>query len=492
MENKLDYAEEYNKCSKDPAYFIRKYCLIEHPIKGLIPFDLYRFQGRIVSEITTHRFNIIRKFRQAGITTIAAAYSLWTIMFKDNKNVMVVSIGERESSAFLERVWIMHQNLPDWLKPDVKVKNVHTLLLEDTRSRIKSQPAGAGRGEAVSLLIVDEAAFIDKIREFWKAIFPTIATGGDCLMISTVNGMSNLYYELYRDAEKGINGFNVIDIHYLEHPEYQSEEWAKGMKEFLGERGWLQEVLCAFLGTGDTFIDHNTLKKIQDNISKDFCIRYNKRMRVWKEPDPNRVYLLSADSSYGRERDNSAFHVFDLYNGEQVAEFYSNSTPLKTYSKIIVEVANLYNNASVIVERNALGILLIETLFSELEYDNMWSDEKGDFGILITPKSREAILAELEHYLRQGRIKINSERTINELLTFIIDDSQKVKADVGYNDDLVISLAIGVHALEDLGITYGVDIQTNTPDPETLTISRNNAYSERDRELIEYKKWLLQ
>ena len=491
QENTIDFQEEYDRCSKDPKYFIRNYCLIEHPIRGLIEFDLYRFQERILDNITSNRFNIIRKFRQAGITTIGAAYALWFIMFHDNKNVMVVSIGERESTAFLERVWIMHQNLPEWLKPGVKVKNVHTLVLEDTRSRIKSQPAGAGRGEAVSLLIIDEAAFIDKIREFWKAIWPTISTGGDCLMISTVNGMANLYYELYRDAELGVGVFNIVDIHYKEHPEYISEKWAREMKATLGERGWLQEIECQFLGTGDTFIDYKTLGKLRDNITKEYLIRYNNRMRIWKEPDKNRLYLLSADSSYGRDRDNSAFHVIDLYNGEQVAEFYSNQTPLRSFAKIIKEIAEYYNTASVIVERNALGILLIQILFQELEYDNMWSDEKGDMGMLVTPKTKEAMLAELEHSLRQGKIKVNSERTVNELLTFIVDDSGKVKADIGYKDDLVMSLASAAYAIEDISMSYGVEIESNKEELPSLSINRANALSDAQIQLVEYSKWLL-
>ena len=95
---KQQIREELKKCSEDPIYFIRNYVNIEHPIKGIIPFDLFKFQERIINEVEDNRFNIIRKFRQAGITTICAAYSLWSIIFKQHHNVMVVSIGDREST----------------------------------------------------------------------------------------------------------------------------------------------------------------------------------------------------------------------------------------------------------------------------------------------------------------------------------------------------------------------------------------------------------
>ena len=166
---------EMQKCADEPTYFINKYVNVIHPVKGVVPFELFPFQTRIITEMNSHRFSLVKKFRQAGITTLAAAYSLWTIIFQDHKNVMVVSIGDRESRAFLERVCAMYDDLPKWLKPSELERNKHTLKLS-TGSRIKSQPAGAGRGESASLLIVDEAAFVEKMREFWMAIYPTIST----------------------------------------------------------------------------------------------------------------------------------------------------------------------------------------------------------------------------------------------------------------------------------------------------------------------------
>lgn len=250
MVSKQDIIEEIEKCAESPAYFISNYVNIEHPIKGIVPFKMYKFQKRILNDIHGHRLNILRKFRQAGATTLCCAYSLWSIIFKENHNIMVVSIGDRESTAFLRRVVLMYDDLPNWLKPKIKMKNAHTLRLT-TNSRIVSQPAGAGRGESVSHLIVDEAAFIDKMREFWAAVWPTVSTGGKTTLLSTVNGMSNLYYELYRDAIDGLNDFNTIDIHWKEHPEY-TEEWYKKNFPIIGPRMFEQEYNCI---TGDTVIE---------------------------------------------------------------------------------------------------------------------------------------------------------------------------------------------------------------------------------------------
>ena len=488
--DKQEILQELEKCADNPVYFINNYVNVVHPIKGVVPFHLFPFQERMIGEINSYRFSLVKKFRQAGITTLAAAYSLWTIIFQDHKNVMVVSIGDRESRAFLERVVAMYDDLPYWVKPTEVERNKHTLSLS-TGSKIKSQPAGAGRGESVSLLIVDEAAFVDKMREFWMAIYPTISTGGAACIISTVNGMSNLYYELYRDATEEKNKFHIVDIEWQEHPWY-TDEWFKETRPNMSEKAWLQEYECEFLGTGDTFIDRHTLATLKENTVDEFVSKYTHRMRVWEEPKPYYTYVLAADASYGRERDNSAFHIINLYNGQQVAEFYSNVTPISKFAEIIAREGYMYNTAYVQIERNGLGMALIEQLWDTLEYDNLLMDEKGEFGVMLTTKSREVVLTDLEDSLRTSKIKINSSRTVDELLTFIIhENTGKVQADDGYNDDLVISLALAAHSLD--------EIYKGSPEPlrsddhnksKSVPMPLITTKYQADEELKDYHKWL--
>jgi len=456
IENTLKEIEkEIEKCKNDHIYFICKYIKAVHPVKGLIPFDLYKFQREIVTDFTSNRFNIIKKFRQAGITTMCCAYTLWYSLFKKEKAILVVSIGERESTAFLERVWRMYDELPDFLKVGHEERNKHTFKLSN-KSKIKSIPSSdsAGRGESVSLLIVDEAAFIDNMEIFWASIFPTISTGGEAIVLSTVNGMANWYYEYYQKANKGDNTFNVIDIFWEQHPEY-TQEWAQQTRKDIGEKRWYQEYECEFLGTGNTFIEGEILRTLKDNFSRDFEIKYNNRMRIWKTPDPFREYLISVDVSLGVEKDHSAFQIIDLYSGEQVAEFYSNKTPVNEFAQIIAYEGELYNTAYCVTERNGIGIELIRALFEDLEYENLWSQpDKNHMGLMVTNQNREAILASLDEFIRNNKIKINSERTIKELMTFIVTDkNNKVEAEEGYYDDLVMSLAIACYAYKDILLT---------------------------------------
>jgi hypothetical protein len=213
---------------------------------------------------------------------------------------------------------------------------------------------------------------------------------------------------------------------------------------------WLQEYECEFLGTGETFIEGILLKRILEGVDSDFIRKYNNKMRVWKDPEPQYEYIIGVDVAMGRDRDYSAFHILNTYTGEQVAEFYSNKTPINEFAKIITTEANFYNNATVIIERNTIGNNLIDWMFNVYEYDNLWLDERSDFGLQITLKNREEILNRLEEYIRNNNIKINSKRTVDELLTFIITDGGRIEADKGKNDDLIMSLGVAVSLLHTL------------------------------------------
>ena len=82
-------ASEYKKCASDPVHFMRKYGYIQHPTRGKILFDLYKFQERSLEELWKYDYNIILKSRQLGISTLTAGYALWNMIFNEDFNVLV-------------------------------------------------------------------------------------------------------------------------------------------------------------------------------------------------------------------------------------------------------------------------------------------------------------------------------------------------------------------------------------------------------------------
>lgn len=501
--------KEFNKCAKDPIYFIKKYIKVVHPVRGLIPFNLYPFQNRVVDSLDNDRFTILRKFRQAGITTICCAYVLHQCLFKSHQTVPVLSIGDREAKEFVGRVKLMYDELPKIFQRPTITENEHTLEF-DNHSIIKSRPSNkqSGRGLSGSLVIFDEAAFIEYMRDIWTAAAPSVATGGRVFVLSTVNGMGNWFYDTYNEAEKNNSPFKTLDINWKDHPEYYPQEgfediyidnWEETMRSFLGPKRWRQEVEAEFLGTGDTYLDGGILTELMETRTQDYIEKYNHRLRIYEDPIPSHEYMISCDVALGRERDYSAFHIIDMFNGKQVGEFYSNKTPISEYAKVIDAEGRRYNTAYCIIERNTIGNNLIDHMLI-LGYEALWDDEKGQIGIQITQTTREQVLADMEDWIRRSFIKVQAERTIQELLTFIInEDTGKPEADSGKHDDLVMSLAIGVHAIKNLSLSTPMEKELFEENAGPIPGSReatylgnpNNLVNSTGEEVQEDIKWLL-
>jgi len=445
------------------------YVKVTHPVRGLVPFKLYPFQERIVGELQNNRFNILRKFRQAGCTTIASAYALWLAVFKRDQAIVILSKGDTEATEVLDRIKVMYEELPSFMRPGITEDNKHTLKLNN-RSIIKSRPSGkqSGRSLAGSFLIIDEAAFVESIDTIWAAVYPIISTGGRTFILSTVNGLGNWFYETYSKAVENANSFNAIDIRWKEHPEYfrsqgfeniyeemsqrkpplNVDDWEMITKSNMPRKQWLQEYECEFLGTGDTFVDGAVLTNLAENIDKNYYTKHNNRMRVWKEAEPFYDYIIGVDTALGRDRDYSAAQVVNLYNGEVVAEFYSNKTPINDFATILNKEGLYYNTANIVVERNTVGNHVLDLLYNDHEYENLWHDDNGLPGFQVTVKNRDVILSELEEAIRTNVLKINSQRTLNELNTFVINSSGKITADRGRHDDLIMSLSLANHILK--------------------------------------------
>jgi phage FluMu gp28-like protein len=199
---------EYLKCADNPVYFMKKYCTIQHPTRGKIKFNLYDFQENMLTDFKDNRYNIILKSRQLGISTLSAGYSLWTMLFHADKNVLVIAKDKDTAKNLVTKVRVMYAGLPQWLKTKVDEDNKLSLRLSNG-SQIKAVAATseAGRSEALSLLVIDEAAFIENIDSIWTAAQQTLATGGNCIALSTPNGVGNWFHQQWMGAEDGTNNY---------------------------------------------------------------------------------------------------------------------------------------------------------------------------------------------------------------------------------------------------------------------------------------------
>ena len=455
---------EYAKCATDPTYFLGKYGIIQHPVKGKVNFNLYDFQEKSLKSFMKHDYNIVLKARQLGLSTLTAGYALWMMTFQQDKNILVIATKQETAKNLVTKVRVMHANLPAWLKQPCVEDNKLSLRYKNG-SQIKAVASSeeSGRSEALSLLIIDEAAFIDKIDTIWGAAQQTLATGGRALVISTPNGVGNFFHKTWVGAENGTNDFNFIKLHWSVHPE-REQEWRDEQDKLLGPSLAAQECDCDFITSGRGVIDGLLLEKMKESSVREPIEKrgIDSNYWIWQPPNYTKNYVVSADVSRGDGTDYSAFHIIDVESLEQVAE-YKGKISTQDFGNMLVNVASEYNNALLVVENNNIGWAAIQQVIDR-EYPNLFYTSKDlqyvDVqhqitnkyrvqernmvpGFSTTQKTRPLIVAKLEEMFREESVVVHSQRLIDELFVFIYNGN-RAEAMTGYNDDLVMSFAIAL------------------------------------------------
>ena len=427
--SKQEVVKEILKSGKDSAYFINNYCRISHPLRGLIQFKTYPYQDDLLEDYNDFRFNVILKARQLGISTITAAYCVWFMLFHKEKSIVVLATKFSTAANLVKKVKSIMKNLPNWMKiAQIDVDNRTSFELSNG-SIIKAVPTSedAGRSEALSLLVVDEAAHIEKMDDIWTAVYSTLATGGRCIALSTPKGTGNWFHKTYTDSVDGENEFNPIELMWDVHPD-RDQAWFEKETKNMSKRQIAQELLCNFNTSGDTVIHPDDLSWIQTNI-KDPIYRtgYDRNFWIWEKFDSESQYLLSADVARGDGADNSVFHVFKLNTMEIVAEYQGKPT-LDMYSRILYDAGIEYGACLLVVENNGIGISILEKLI-DLGYPNLYYSMKSTHEFV-------------EEFFRNKMLTTFSSRIYHELKTFIWNNG-KPQAMRSYNDDLVMAMAIG-------------------------------------------------
>lgn len=198
------------KVMKDPFLF-STFCYVINPVLGMVKFSLYPFQRAVLYQFMKNRFNIILKFRQAGITELISMYCLWLAMYHPNKKINIISIKDTVAKKVLKKIKFMYKNLPSYLQEPIingrtgEFGSVSTIEFANG-SVIESIPTSdqAGRSESLSLLVIDEAAIVRWASTIWASAFPTLSciSGSYKILLTT-----NPHRKNPEGSKKGLQAF---------------------------------------------------------------------------------------------------------------------------------------------------------------------------------------------------------------------------------------------------------------------------------------------
>lgn len=419
-------------------------------------------------------------------STAAACFILWKVMFTPDTTVLIAANKWVQAMEIMSRIKFGYENMEwaNWIRAGVEEYNKGTITF-DNGSKIvaRATTPDAGRGLSISLLYMDEFAFVPPrmAEEFWVSIQPTLSSGGDCIVTSTPNGDTDQFSTIWRAAcrvfdengnpvESGLgeNGFKAEKVSWDKHPD-RDGTWEKKYRSLLGDEKFEREMNCEFISAEDTLINGLTLKSFNSYISKPLRVT-NNNIRWYKDISPGSVYIVGLDPSLGLGNDYSTIQVFELPSMEQVAEWRDNTSPTKTQVTTLLNILNIihqeiskdgdvlgYPEIYWSIENNTLGEAPLNviretgeekfpgTFVHEPKQSRMGNIRRK--GLTTTNRNKVAVCTRLKHLAESGKIRFSSGLLIHELKNYI-NSGASFKARQGETDDLVSSLLVVLRIIE--------------------------------------------
>jgi len=457
----FDFTEEqiaeYIKCKDDPIYFIKNYMKIVHVDHGLVPFDLWDFQEDMVRTFYEDRFVICKMPRQTGKSTTIIAFLLHYVLYNQDVRVGILANKGATARELLGRLQLAYENLPLWLQQGIVEWNKGSIELENGSKMLASSTSSSAiRGGTFNIIFLDEFAFVPEhiAEEFFRSVYPTISSGKSTkvLIVSTPNGM-NQFYKMWVDSVEKRSDYTPIDVHWSQVPG-RDDEWKEQTIRNTSEDQFRVEFETEFIGSSNTLISPTKLRHMTFKPPL-----YEKDgLNIWELPKEDRTYFMTCDVARGAGKDFSAFTVLDITDVpyKLVARYKDNNISTLLYPNVIYKTATDYNTAWVLIEANDIGGQVADTLYYDMEYENLISSTvKGRagqvvsagfgkdtlFGIKTTAQVKRIGCQTLKTIIEENQLLILDFDTVAELTSFSVR-GKSYAATEGNHDDLVMTLVL--------------------------------------------------
>lgn len=484
------HVDELQLCQDSIEHFANNYYHLVHQDHGLINVTLRPYQRECLDSFLNNRFNILKYPRQSGKSTTFAIYVCWFILFNMHKNVVILANKEKQSKEMLSRIMLAYENLPFWMQQSVKTWNKTKMELGNGCQVIASTTSSDSiRGDSISLLIVDELAFVPASiwHEFWESTYPTIASAktSKIILVSTPKGM-NHFYKMWKDAIDGVSRFNPVEVRWQDVPGYD-EEFKEDTIANMGPRKWTQEFECMFLASSNSIIDSKNMEEMEfanplrhERVPLYGQIRKLKEqfvhsVAIYEKPKKDHEYVIGVDPAKITEDssgDSLAMQIMDITKlpFKQVATVVINDgIHYLEVPAFLAKCGYYYNEAHIFIENNdQVGLSIADSMSIDWEYENVFSEKAGVFGFRTTAKTKKMSCLAIKMLIETGKLKVRDTTTISQLSTYI-KKGNSYEAETGYSDDAVAALIASMFFLQDrMGWEHKINLVTNVKGAQTL------------------------
>lgn len=434
-----EMVEDLERARKSILHF-SKFFYIVNLDEGKQPIKLYPYQKRILKALVENRFNVVLASRQIGKTTILTIFALWMVCFTDDYRVLLIANKEQTAKNIFKRVRLAYEMLPNFLKPGVVEYAKEGLVLANGSSiGISTTTSDAARGESINCLLIDEAAFIppEFIDEFWESVFPVISSSkkSKIFMLSTPNGVGNLFYNIYTEAVAEANGWHHERVDWWEVPG-RDEVWKEQMRKALGSQdAFNQEYGNEFRAVGENALDKDQLDELEKNAIEPILVDNEGTYKIYKDRQDYHFYTIGVDTGEGIGRANSVIQVIDitdLTKIEQVAVYVNNKLDPFNFAAKLLDIAREWGSPPLLIERNNCGAQVVDALVHTHHYESIIkytpsmgtftekADKENRLGIFSHTNSKYNSMSNFRYWMNVLRcLQIHDKQTLQEFKTYI-------------------------------------------------------------------------
>lgn len=451
---------------EDIHYFAETFFTIINGNRQRECIKLREYQNRTLKSMQDNNRLLMLWGRQSGKTTLMTIYALWLANFHPDQLIIILAHKEKMAKEIFSRIKLAYSELPNWVKVSVDNEWNDLSAKFANGSRILTSPTSANaiRGQSASCIILDEFAFVEDsiARDFWTAVTPTLIMAPDAKMFvsSTPNGTDNVFYELYSRSEQGKNNFKTEKVIWSDIPG-RDGKWKKNVieTELNGDVDrFEQEYECRFLGSSNSAFPIRVFEQLKQDIKEPIQTLYEGNLNIWELPQTNRVYTMGVDVAEGLGKDASVIQVFDitdLTKIEQVAMYHSNLIDPTDFVTVIADVAKMYGNPVLSVERNNIGVDVCNRLYYDHNYPHFVnfgtaksSSKNFRPGIISTNNVKAPAVVNMKTWLcNNWSLKIHDRRFSEELAHFIKKTNNVWQAERGHHDDIIMATVWALNVL---------------------------------------------
>jgi hypothetical protein len=454
--NKDETTSELLEQLRDPKFYLERFTKIKGKKPGLYPFILKEHQKDIFNTLKLHKRVLIMKARQMGFSSAITGYFYHNTIMVPGTTTAIIGYNSDLTAELLDKIKTFLKTTPDELRPTVQYNSKYEVSFPKINSKILvlQSTENVGRGYALTNVLATELPYWEKAEEKMAALEASVPVDGRIVIESTPRNVGDLFHRMWMTEDNG-----YAKKEYGWWWEYDQATIDVIRKRMNNPYRFAAEYECQFLSSGRAVFDNAVINEQRKNIMKvgdpvkgtDYKVEEKDGLRIYRKPEKGKTYCLGADTSEGiTGGDPCVAVIIDRATGEEVA-FYRGYLAPDRFATMLDKWGRGYNNALVIVESNNHGLGAIVALrnlnypclyFRPQKFETMGTSYTDKIGWKTSRLTRPLLIDDLAQAMRDKELTIHSKEILDEMMTFVFNNSGDMVSMGGFHDDCIFATGI--------------------------------------------------